>query len=247
MHDDRMESLTALAFDSYVEIGIVGAARLSVPPHVIAERLRSLRQLAPTDRESEVQRGYEPWSYFWGKYKGEEDLWWDYERLDEEWYVDDKRHPDGEFEFRTAEEEAVPAEVSSRAEADTSTAPELPTPNILELRTHSGQHGLSRAWEFHKGDPDPYPAVPHGHELRDKLVQNWPKLDPYRGFVYDASGARLRREPRHAIVALWNNPKFRTFAYDALRHALDNDPTLERRMLDERGIRNPLRLPGERG
>lgn len=252
MHADRMDSLTALAFNSYIENGIVGAARLSVPPHVIAERFHALRQLAPA-HEKQVRNLYLWWAYEhlglnpkWldPDWPGLE--WLDPEWLGHEWYVEDKRHPEGNYEVRATEEDTSPAQVDVKAEAETSSAPEPPTPDRLELCSQPG-HGLRSSWEFHKGDADPYPAVPHGHGRQGKRTQNWPKLDPYRGFVYDKSGAQVDREPRRAIVALWNDPKFRNFAREALLHALERDSTLERRIKDERGITNPLLLPGERG
>lgn len=91
--------------------------------------------------------------------------------------------------------------------------------------------GFSRKWVFHKGDADPDPSVPHGHDYNDDRR----KLHAYRGFVY-FQGEPDGREPRDAIVRLWNNPGFRIFAYEAIKHFVNARP-------DWVWDRNPLTLP----
>jgi hypothetical protein len=71
-------------------------------------------------------------------------------------------------------------------------------------------------WEFHKGDPDFFPTIPHGHRVQEKL-------DAYRGFIY-ADDRQTGRVPRRMIVALWNEEKFRSFAYEAIVHYRETYP-----------------------
>lgn len=95
--------------------------------------------------------------------------------------------------------------------------------------------GLS-AWEFHKGDADPFPSIPHAHQRsNDKR-----KLDPFLGFIY-LRGAPDGRESRESIVKLWNDKKFRFFAKEAINHFFQQNPHWRWRVL------SPLRLPRVRG
>jgi hypothetical protein len=93
------------------------------------------------------------------------------------------------------------------------------------------QSGLN-SWEFHKGDADPFPTVPHGHFLKHKKK----KLDPYRGFVYEL-GKQVDRVRRDCTVALWNDRMFRRFAREAIEHFMGSNP---RWRWD---VREPRRLP----
>jgi hypothetical protein len=94
--------------------------------------------------------------------------------------------------------------------------------------------GLS-GWEFHKGDPDPFPSVPHGHGVNDSRR----KLDPYRGFTY-FKGSQIGRVPRKMSVALWNDLTFRQFATEALHQFINRNPNWRWR------VRDPFRLPSRR-
>lgn len=95
--------------------------------------------------------------------------------------------------------------------------------------------GLS-AWEFHKGDADPHPSIPHAHQRsNDKR-----KLDAFLGFIY-LKGAPDGREQRELIVKLWNDKKFRIFAEEAIRHFFQQNPHWHWR------VRYPFRLPRIRG
>jgi hypothetical protein len=76
--------------------------------------------------------------------------------------------------------------------------------------------GLSNPWIFTKGDPDPYPSVPHGH-LNHKN-QQWPKLNPYSGRAFiqkdlEQSDLRLKRDD---MISLWNDKDFRKHALDQI-------------------------------
>ena len=69
------------------------------------------------------------------------------------------------------------------------------------------------SWQFHKGDRDPYPTVPHGHSRENNNIN----LDVYQGYI-TKNGEVIDRASRHSIVILWNNSKFRDFAEEALKH-----------------------------
>ena len=92
-------------------------------------------------------------------------------------------------------------------------------------------------WEFHKGDPDPLPSVPHGHYKGKAL----PKLDPYLGWVCGAQRKQLDRLPKEQTRALWNDAQYRDFASAALTHFIRENP----RWSGWR-VGNPLRLPRRR-
>lgn len=95
--------------------------------------------------------------------------------------------------------------------------------------------GLS-AWEFHKGDADPFPSVPHAHQRSN----NKRKFDPFLGFIY-LRGAPDGREPRESIIKLWNDNKFRLFAKEAIGYFFQQNPHWRWR------VPFPLRLPRVRG
>lgn len=91
------------------------------------------------------------------------------------------------------------------------------------------------SWEFHKGDDDFYPSIPHGHLIADDKV----KLDAYLGNVYNR-GEFKYREPRESIVMLWNDEKFRKFAAESIEYYLSTHPHHNWRVSD------PKRLPRTR-
>ena len=107
-------------------------------------------------------------------------------------------------------------------------------PIILQL-IPAHATGLN-AWEFHKGDADPHPSIPHAHRRSDDKR----KLDAFLGFIY-LKGAPDGREQRESIVKLWNDKKFRIFAEEAIRHFFQQNPHWHWR------VRNPFRLPRTRG
>jgi len=94
--------------------------------------------------------------------------------------------------------------------------------------------GFLRKWDFHKGDADPAPSVPHGHHAQ----HNKRKLDAYRGYVY-FQGEPDGRESREAIIRLWNDLGFRDFALEALQHFVTQRP-------DWVWDRDPMIIPGLR-
>jgi hypothetical protein len=91
---------------------------------------------------------------------------------------------------------------------------------------------LSR-WHFIKGDPDPHPSVPHGHDQG----RSFPKLDPYLGWIHVSTtrtGGRLSKDDTRA---LWSDRRFRDFASAALVHFAQENPNYVWR------VPRPLRLP----
>lgn len=85
----------------------------------------------------------------------------------------------------------------------------IPIP-VLELIVSTPEMHIKK-WQFHKGDDDPNPSIPHGHDCDDAKV----KLDAYQGYIYRRT-AQIDRVSRNAIVMLWNNKEFRKFAREAI-------------------------------
>lgn len=90
-------------------------------------------------------------------------------------------------------------------------------------------------WEFHLGDRDFFPSIPHGHWLSDGRK----KLDSYRGWIY-RTDKQIDRVQRWKIIALWNDEKFRSFASKAIRHYMSSFPHFVWR------VHYPMRLPRRR-
>lgn len=91
-------------------------------------------------------------------------------------------------------------------------------------------------YRFRVGDPDDEPSIPHGH-YKD---QKYPKLDAYRGGVFDRNKVRIRKEPPKRMIALWNDQKFRDFALKAIKQYQTSYPKHRWR------VSNPQRLPRRR-
>lgn len=106
-----------------------------------------------------------------------------------------------------------------------------PVDPFFQLILNVAGHGQ---WDFHQYDADPYPSVPHGHEQSGKR-----KLDAYLGFMY-LRGAECGRVSRVCIVSLWNDAKFRDFAYRAVSWYMAQYPHHKWR------VPRPLILPRRR-
>ena len=52
--------------------------------------------------------------------------------------------------------------------------------SIPKVKCFRPSHDKLKKWEFHKGDADPNPSVPHGHKINDSNI----KLDVYLGFIF---------------------------------------------------------------
>jgi hypothetical protein len=96
--------------------------------------------------------------------------------------------------------------------------------------------GIYSNWEFHKGDRDPNPSIPHGHSIGVRKYHKY-KLDPYRGRIYDKNGNYNTKENPQFIKDLWNDDKFRKTALEAIEHFIHNNPKYKIR------VANPRKLP----
>jgi len=237
--------LSAAAVDDYILLGLHLPQRMGASPDLLLSRTAALSELTQLDGDQRlyVERlldraaGVE----YIDEWHGHEQPWWE---LDEE---ADPRSSAEEYEIGYVEDDVPDGPSVTRpvtqAEAATSRRGDGPSLPMALYVTNSGQHGLRRAWLFHPYDEDPYPSVPHGHERL--TCGAGLKLDVYRG--HHLRGKRIEgREKRKAIQALWNSDPWRAFAKSALLCALAHDETLKSRLMDERGIRRPLRLPRKR-
>lgn len=92
------------------------------------------------------------------------------------------------------------------------------TRTINKIRCFRSRENELKEWEFHKGDADPYPSIPHGHKICDSSI----KLDVYLGCVYkkNRSDEIISREN---IIQLWNDDKFRKFAIESVEHFVQSN------------------------
>lgn len=90
-----------------------------------------------------------------------------------------------------------------------------------------------KRWHFIKGDPDPMPSVPHGHDEG----RPFPKLDPYLGWIHASTTTTSGRLSHDDTRALWNDDRFRDFASAALLHFAQENPHYVWR------VPYPMRLP----
>jgi hypothetical protein len=112
--------------------------------------------------------------------------------------------------------EIVGKEGKNRAGSDYQSRGYFNDPEIL-LFMPASSTGL-QDWEFHKGDPDPQPSVPHGHRYKKDMQ----KLDPYLGYV-SSKGKEINRVSRESIIKLWNLKTFRDFAREAIEHFMQQN------------------------
>ena len=108
-------------------------------------------------------------------------------------------------------------------------------PDWLQLIPAGSIAHLAR-WQFVKGDPDPHPSVPHGHDNG----KTFPKLDPYLGWIHASTTKKCGRLSRDDTRALWNDARFRDFASAALLHFIRENPSYVWR------VPHPKRLPRHR-
>lgn len=106
--------------------------------------------------------------------------------------------------------------------------------NKFSLLTDS--KGKISQWEFHKGDADPNPSVPHGHSVKVKKYKNY-KLNPYTGFIYNKKKIVLE-EDNAFLIDLWNDDNFRQFVSEALNHFKTSNPKYR--------LKQPTKLPEKR-
>ncbi|MEK5442573.1 hypothetical protein [Fredinandcohnia sp. FSL W7-1320] len=149
----------------------------------------------------------------------------------------DKEIIEGMFYDEVVEVSEVQASDNNKALTQSSKLEDFNNKERYDLITHT--KGIYCNWEFHKGDADPNPSIPHGHGIGGKY--NKYKLDSYRGQIYDNNGAFKTREKREFIIGLWNNEKFRSFAKEAIDHFIQNNPKYKMR------VKKPKVLPKKRG
>lgn len=75
-------------------------------------------------------------------------------------------------------------------------------------------------WEFHKGDDDPSPSVPHGHSLDRKY-----KLSIWDGSVYKVSdGERIGVASKRELLNLYKDKRFQQFVFETREWYTENHP-----------------------
>lgn len=145
-----------------------------------------------------------------------------------------QREFEGEDEWPAGEpEQPPPDERPSESQVSISNGHAPFDPPILAF-IPAASTGLHQ-WQFHQSDPDFFPSIPHGHWRSDHRR----KLHAYRGWIYQED-KQLGRELRWKIIALWNDDKFRSFAFAAIQYYLVTFPRFEWPVL------HPLRLPRRR-
>jgi hypothetical protein len=108
---------------------------------------------------------------------------------------------------------------------------EPPSVSALTFTTErAGSSGIPvrGGWRFHLSDPDPWPCVPHGHQLTGERSLPSPKLDPWRNLILPtpANATKLVQEDPVAIVALWNDHDFQALSRKAVEwHLADHKYT----------------------
>ena len=82
-------------------------------------------------------------------------------------------------------------------------------------------------WEFHKGDKDPYPSVPHGHSLTGKTLDGKYKLELWTGNIYEESTGKLYCVAKNKdMKRLYNDSDFQQFIDDCRNEYAANNPSI---------------------
>ncbi|WP_157691549.1 hypothetical protein [Noviherbaspirillum autotrophicum] len=206
-----MEFLSPVAARTYLKLCRISYSEGIIGRYEFLSRMRSLCALASSEEE--------PFQYARNvlEYSG-----WD---KDAEWI-----NKFGTIESSTDEQRTNDRGNALSGEGKWDDEDEEPSYSFMT----NASMGFSRKWDFHKGDADPDPSVPHGHHAK----HNKRKLHAYRGYVY-FQGEPDGREPREAMIRLWNNPDFRDFACEAIMHFVSERP-------DWVWDRDPLIIPGLR-
>ena len=77
-------------------------------------------------------------------------------------------------------------------------------------------------WEFHKGDNDDHPSVPHGHSQDGNY-----KLELWNGNIYDIKTGKVEyRAKRKEIKKLYNYPGFLDFVKDCRSEYKKRNPSI---------------------
>ena len=80
-------------------------------------------------------------------------------------------------------------------------------------------------WEFHKGDDDYYPSVPHGHSLDGKSLDGKYKLKLWTGEIIEVStGKHVMTAKKRDMQALYNYPGFKEFVEECRKEYTSRNP-----------------------
>ena len=92
-------------------------------------------------------------------------------------------------------------------------------------------------WYFTRSDPDPYPAIPHGH--LQSADRSWPKLNPYTGRVFKAKHQEelSLRLSKQKMRELWKAEAFRNYCRSHILWYAEAHPRYGF------SVRHPLRFP----
>ena len=83
-------------------------------------------------------------------------------------------------------------------------------------------------WEFHKGDADFNPSVPHGHSLNGKSLDGKYKLELWSGKIYDQSTGELKgvAKPKD-MLRLYQTDGFQDFVSECRAEYAKNNPHMQ--------------------
>ena len=77
-------------------------------------------------------------------------------------------------------------------------------------------------WEFHKGDNDNFPSVPHGHSLDGKY-----KLELWSGKIYNVQSGKVEYiAKKKDMKALQNYPEFMEFVKECREESGARNPNI---------------------
>ena len=83
-------------------------------------------------------------------------------------------------------------------------------------------------WEFHKGDADFNPSVPHGHSLEGKSLDGKYKLELWSGKIYYQSTSELIgiAKPKD-MLRLYHSDCFQDFVIECRAEYAENNPHMQ--------------------
>ena len=83
-------------------------------------------------------------------------------------------------------------------------------------------------WEFHKGDADFNPSVPHGHSLNGKSLDGKYKLELWSGKIYSQSTGELIgiAKPKD-MLRLYHSDGFQDFVNECRAEYAKNNPHMQ--------------------
>lgn len=93
-------------------------------------------------------------------------------------------------------------------------------PEYIKLRPGVSIKGMY--WEFHKGDNDYNPSVPHGHSLNGLY-----KLQLWSGNIYEIRSGKLKyKAKKKDMNALYNYPGFLDFVEECRKEYTVRNPAI---------------------